>query len=78
MPATPVSSPSTSPAEPVVLIVVTPPPMYTSVSEEKPFLPVPDTFTSTVPSLTMMDSLPRTPWPALEVTFTVGAAMKRT
>ena len=78
MPATPVSSPSTSPAEPVVLIEVTPPPMYTSVSEEKPFLPVPDTFTSTVPSLTMMDSLPRTPWPALEVTFTVGAAMKRT
>ena len=78
MPATPVSSPSTSPAEPVVAMFVTPPPKYTSVSEEKPFLPVPDTFTSMVPSLTMMDSLPRTPCPALEVTFTVGEAMKRT
>ena len=63
---------------PETVMVVLPPSICTGPSELMPFLPAALTVMPSVPSVTTTASLPRTPWPAVLLTVTVGLDRKRT
>ena len=71
IPAAPVNSPSTVPAELVETMVTVPSERENTPSVEIPFFPVAEVFTFNVPPLIVTFSLPLIPWPPVEVTLIV-------